>query len=76
MDWKQQAACAGHNDPDLWFDDDPVAQRTALQICYGCPVITPCLNYAANLKLDDGVWGGMPPQARTAWRRRNRRRTA
>lgn len=76
MDWKQQAACAGHDDPDLWFSDNVAQQYAAIRICRTCPVLEPCLNYAAQLKLDDGVWGGMTPRDRTNWRRRNRRRTA
>jgi WhiB family redox-sensing transcriptional regulator len=72
--WMQGAACAGL-DPSLMVPDrhDVAGFKRAKAVCSGCPVKSPCLEYAL---LDDtllGVWG------ETSWRqrediRRDRRR--
>jgi WhiB family redox-sensing transcriptional regulator len=58
--WMDQAACASHDDPDLWFpergDDD--RQREALRICGGCPVRSACLACVLSLPMQPGIWGG------------------
>ena len=58
--WMDQAACASHDDPELWFpergDDD--RQREALRICAECPVRSACLAYVLSLPTQPGIWGG------------------
>ena len=46
-----QAACASHDDPDLWFPDrgDEDREQEALRICSGCPVRSACLSYVLSL---------------------------
>ena len=51
------AACQHRPDLD-WFDID-CGLDAAIAVCHTCPVITDCLNYAIDLKLTDGVWGGL-----------------
>jgi WhiB family redox-sensing transcriptional regulator len=43
-----QAACAGHDDPDLWFPErgEGDCEQEALRICGGCQVRSACLAYA------------------------------
>jgi len=40
----------------------------ARRVCAGCPVVKECLEASDG----HGVWGGMSPRAREAWRRRQR----
>ena len=58
--WIDQAACARHDDPDLWFpergDDD--REQEALRICGECPVRSVCLAYVFSLPMQPGIWGG------------------
>lgn len=58
--WMDRAACASHDDLDLWFpergEDD--RQREAVQICAECPVRSACLAYALSLPPQPGIWGG------------------
>lgn len=58
--WMDQAACAAHDDPDLWFperaEDD--REREALRICAECPVRSACVAYVLSLPMQPGIWGG------------------
>lgn len=55
LDWRANAACAGHG-PDPWFDrDDPAP---ALAICAACPVRADCLDDALARGETRGIWGG------------------
>jgi hypothetical protein len=51
------AACLGRTDLD-WFDLE-CGLEAAANVCYTCPVINQCLNYAIEHELDIGVWGGV-----------------
>ncbi|MBF6302286.1 WhiB family transcriptional regulator [Nocardia amamiensis] len=58
-DWRNQAACAGHPDPDLWFpisSDDPATE--AKRICAGCPVREVCGMIAVRTNEQYAVAGG------------------
>ena len=63
-DWRDQAACNGAPDPDLWFTDghDEQANRRKLResraICRACPVRIQCLDWATSTQQSFGVWGG------------------
>lgn len=50
-------ACAGHPDPDLWFDNG--REDEAKAVCGGCPVRARCLKDALDRKEPFGVWGGL-----------------
>ncbi|MEU4092017.1 WhiB family transcriptional regulator [Streptomyces sp. NPDC026673] len=60
-DWRQQAACRGHDDPDLWFahPTEYARRRSALVICRACPVAVECDQFAEDNDIRDGIWGGL-----------------
>lgn len=76
-DWRTLAACRGA-DADLFF---PVGTQgpaltqiaEAKQVCMGCPVRHPCLDFAVTTR-QAGVWGGATEEERHAERRRRQRR--
>jgi WhiB family redox-sensing transcriptional regulator len=72
-DWRRRAACLG-GDPNLFFPiSDAEAGRAqaahARRICQGCPVRTVCLEWAVDVGVTDGIWGGLDHRERRAWRR-------
>lgn len=75
-DWRADAACAGHDAPDIWFagrnGTEARAQTNEAQaICYGCPVLQQCGQWALETHEVWGVWGGMTEtQLRSVLRRR------
>lgn len=71
-DWRQRAACRGHDDPDMWFPvgHGPFAEAQAWEakrICNQCPVRQRCLMWALDTKQDAGVWGGLSERERQKW---------
>ncbi|WP_149563181.1 WhiB family transcriptional regulator [Streptomyces cacaoi] len=78
MDW-HRAACR-EEDPELFF---PIGNTTpaimqadeAKMVCFRCPVIEPCRQWAMN-NAEHGVWGGLSESERDAARRRAARRRA
>ena len=54
--WMAEAACQGRTDLD-WFDVDCNLQA-CLTICMTCPVADECYQYALELEVDEGIWGG------------------
>jgi WhiB family transcriptional regulator, redox-sensing transcriptional regulator len=78
MSWENDAACRD-TDPDIWFAFD-TSDRTARhnqseakRICFGCPVIDDCLDYALEHNISDGVWGGLNERERRRVARARRR---
>jgi len=67
-DWMNQAACLGRTDLD-WFDLD-CGNQEASRVCYSCPVIEPCLDYAIRIEAHDGIWGGLSGGTLTAMQQR------
>jgi WhiB family transcriptional regulator, redox-sensing transcriptional regulator len=67
--WREQALCAGHPHPALWFSDDHRDVAAATAICRACPVLAECLDWAVSTSQHDGVWGGMTPSQRLRLRR-------
>lgn len=72
VDWRDRAACrdAEH---DLFFPigttGPALAQiKRAKQICGGCPVREPCLEWALKTGEDSGIWGGKTGEERRALR--------
>lgn len=43
----------GQNGPVSISDDDAEA------LCYGCPLLKPCYDYAVAAEMTDGIWGGI-----------------
>ena len=74
-DWRLRGACLT-GDPDLFFpisSGGPGQARTeqARRICRGCPVRAPCLDWAIDVGVSDGIWGGLDaPERRSLQRRR------
>ncbi|MFJ3249163.1 WhiB family transcriptional regulator [Streptomyces sp. NPDC086782] len=76
--WGDNAACLEHK-PDNFFPEnwragpgkfDAIAAK---QVCYRCPVITPCLHGALERQEPIGIWGGLDPDERLALTRRRAR---
>lgn len=70
--WMEQAACANHDDPDLWFPEQgqDEQRQEALRICAGCPVRAACLAYVQPMPPQSGIWGGTTEEDRIRDRRR------
>lgn len=60
------ASCAG-SDPDFWFplashgEDGRnfKAEAKAVDMCYDCPHMLDCADYAVTQHIEYGVWGGL-----------------
>ena len=77
--WRDDAACR-HADPDLFFPigaTGPALRQIseAKRICRACPARTPCLAWALENGVTDGVWGATTPDERRAIRTLPRRTT-
>jgi WhiB family redox-sensing transcriptional regulator len=57
--WRLDGACRGE-DPELWFPDrsNSTKAKQAKAICGRCPVKDPCFQWAADVGVEYGVWGG------------------
>jgi len=64
--WQQRAACKGPQSA-VFFppsqaerkDEREARERRAKEICAGCPVRRPCLDYAMSIREPHGIWGGL-----------------
>ena len=63
-DWSTRGMCVGI-DPDALFVQGK-EQRTAKQVCRGCPVALECLADALQSGAEFGVWGGLTERERRA----------
>lgn len=68
--WKLQGLCTEIGMPDMWYASDRREQREAIAICYKCPVIQKCRDYAFQNDEKLGIWGGMTETERKQMRRR------
>jgi WhiB family redox-sensing transcriptional regulator len=68
--WRYRAACRGA-DLDLFFPGRGESAEPARQICAGCPVRQPCLDYALSRGIVHGIWGGLSERDRRALRSRH-----
>lgn len=68
-DWRELAACAGH-DPELWYPSSgrytPEGKRAKAICNTSCPVREPCLADALSqgVEAQYGIWGGMTARER------------
>jgi hypothetical protein len=69
--WRDRAACID-TDQRMFFPAQGDANTRARQMCAGCPVRVPCLDYAVDNHEEFGIWGGTTPRERQAIRRRRR----
>jgi WhiB family redox-sensing transcriptional regulator len=68
--WRDSAACRGA-DPELFFPLTESGQslvqiRQAKQICRVCQVQRPCLTWALQHAMGEGIWGGSTETERRA----------
>ncbi len=63
--WVVLSACRDI-DSDLFFSETRSAVRNAKRVCAGCAVVEDCLDYALEINIRFGVWGGMSTSERTA----------
>jgi len=61
--WRYQAACRG-TDLSVFFPGRGETAGPARQICAGCPVRQPCLDYALSHGITHGIWGGLTERDR------------
>ena len=72
LNWRDDAACRDA-DPELFFPVGTAGPalrqiRDARRICRGCPAQAPCLAWALDHGITDGVWGGTTEDQRRAIR--------
>jgi WhiB family redox-sensing transcriptional regulator len=76
VDWRDVAACRQPGlDPETFFVPDKGNQpdwTDARSICAWCPSVEPCLVYALDNDLRDGMWGGLTPDERASVKARQR----
>lgn len=79
--WPDAGACNGHPYPELWDTCKEETGRpgqdyrdqvdTGKKICLEeCPVVVECREYAMELGMPWGIWGGMDPEERRVARQR------
>ncbi len=66
--WTAYGACGGLSPDDLFVEG--AAQRSAREVCLGCPVRLDCLVDALDHHIAFGVWGGLTERERRALLRR------
>ena len=74
-DWMAEGKCR-HEPSSTFFPSDGVGVEVARRICSGCPVKSPCLEYALRNRIAHGVWGGASERERRRIARRRRREAA
>jgi WhiB family redox-sensing transcriptional regulator len=74
--WRELAACRGA-DLEVFFPGRGESAGPARQVCAGCPVRQPCLDYAITNRIVHGIWGGLTERERrtlqSGWVRATRR---
>ena len=79
-EWRERAACLPY--PAILFfgmDENEAAperharEEEAKSICLHCIVRAECLDYALTTRESYGIWGGLTPSQRKAFRKRQRR---
>jgi WhiB family redox-sensing transcriptional regulator len=65
--WRNRAACRG-SDLEVFFPGRGESAEPARQICAGCPVRQPCLDYALSHGITHGIWGGLAERDRRVLR--------
>lgn len=62
-DWRDDALCA-QVDTDAFFPGKGGSPRVAKTICGRCPVRAECLEFAIEMDITEGVWGGLSGKQR------------
>jgi WhiB family redox-sensing transcriptional regulator len=62
--WAAAAACAGIDNPSVFFPARGQVASEAQALCATCAVQTQCLDYAVRWRIGHGIWGGLAPRDR------------
>ena len=54
----QRTPCQGRYG-ELWTSEDYTQRAETIPLCVGCPLLTLCAQYAAELKASFGIWAGI-----------------
>jgi WhiB family redox-sensing transcriptional regulator len=73
--WMLEGRCRGA-DTREFFPSNGLGVEAAQQICRECPVKEPCLEYALQNHIEQGVWGGASERERRRILRSRRRAAA
>jgi WhiB family redox-sensing transcriptional regulator len=68
QDWTEQALCA-ETDPEAFFPEKGGSTRAAKRVCRACNVSAECLEYALELDVRFGIWGGFSERERRLLKR-------
>ena len=69
--WMSDGKCRIHP-PSVFFPSDGAGVERAQAICNRCPVSERCLQYALELRIEHGVWGGASERERRRILRRRK----
>lgn len=61
--------------PDWWHETGTRGGNTAIDLCYQCPIMLQCAEYAITHNEEWGIWGGMTADERRRLQK-NRKRTS
>lgn len=61
--WRDRALCA-QVDTDAFFPTEGGSTRVAKTICARCSVRAECLQFAIEMDITEGVWGGLSGRQR------------
>lgn len=61
--WMSEGNCRLYP-PAAFFPSDGVGVDRARKICKDCPVVSRCLEYALEERIEHGVWGGCSERER------------
>jgi len=69
--WMADGNCRLHP-PATFFPSDGVGVDRARKICRDCPVLSTCLEFSLDERIDHGVWGGCSERERRRILKRRR----
>ena len=69
--WMADGNCRLHP-PATFFPSDGVGVDRARKICRDCPVLSKCLEFSLDERIDHGVWGGCSERERRRILKRRR----
>jgi WhiB family redox-sensing transcriptional regulator len=70
--WMLRGSCRGA-DTRAFFPSNGLGVEAAQRICQGCDAREPCLEYALENRIEQGVWGGASERERRRILRGRRR---
>ena len=75
MGWQDNAGCKGMS-LDVFFDDEPKTMhksaQIAIKICNDCLVKQECLDYALEMNITAGIFGGYSRKQRIILNRKRK----